>query len=401
MSSTGRQQGDPVLAGRDVGGRELPVGDVREDPLPVHPDVGGRHRRRVRDEHPRLPWTDGSPRGAVDVDDRVSRSDAGRCSTTSELTPLRTFTDVRISRRARAAEEPDLVRPRGQLVGPDDRAHPDPAAHPLAVDGDADRDARRGLDDVQLAGGWCRGRGQADDATRLSAPTPRPTRVDDDVTEPPRLLEGANIITGTVAKPPNTVGKVWGRTSACRFAPPMRGTSRAPPLSTTKEIIMGKISLLAGGAVGYVLGARAGRERFEQIKSQAQTVWEHPKVQEHASKVQGVAKRKASEAQDKVSELEQLTDHEQLTDLLPHLPLRVGEQHRHCGRAGLPRLAAHLTQRPGALPVHVHPVHLVDLLDQRARLTDRLLLDCSRGCPPRTTLRGSAGPSPSPDVQLP
>ena len=64
---------------------------------------------------------------------------------------------------------------------------------------------------------------------------------------------------------------------------------------------MGKISLLAGGAVGYVLGARAGRERFEQIKSQAQTVWEHPKVQEHASKVQGVAKRKASEAQDKVS----------------------------------------------------------------------------------------------------
>ena len=64
---------------------------------------------------------------------------------------------------------------------------------------------------------------------------------------------------------------------------------------------MGKISLLAGGAVGYVLGARAGRERYEQIKSQAQTVWEHPKVQEHASKVQGVAKRKASEAQDKVS----------------------------------------------------------------------------------------------------
>ncbi len=64
---------------------------------------------------------------------------------------------------------------------------------------------------------------------------------------------------------------------------------------------MGKISLLAGGAVGYVLGARAGRERYEQIKSQAQTVWEHPKVQEQASKVQGVAKRKASEAQDKVS----------------------------------------------------------------------------------------------------
>ena len=64
---------------------------------------------------------------------------------------------------------------------------------------------------------------------------------------------------------------------------------------------MGKLTLLAGGAVGYVLGTRAGRERFEQIKSQAQTLWEHPKVQEQATKVQGVAKRKSSEVQDKVS----------------------------------------------------------------------------------------------------
>jgi SLT domain-containing protein len=64
---------------------------------------------------------------------------------------------------------------------------------------------------------------------------------------------------------------------------------------------MGKLTLLAGGAVGYVLGTRAGRERFEQIKSQAQTLWEHPKVQEQASKVQGVAKRKSSDMQDKVS----------------------------------------------------------------------------------------------------
>jgi hypothetical protein len=64
---------------------------------------------------------------------------------------------------------------------------------------------------------------------------------------------------------------------------------------------MGKLTLLAGGAVGYVLGTRAGRERFEQIKSQAQTLWDHPKVQEQASKVQGVAKRKTSEVQDKVT----------------------------------------------------------------------------------------------------
>jgi len=65
---------------------------------------------------------------------------------------------------------------------------------------------------------------------------------------------------------------------------------------------MGKLTLLAGGAVGYVLGTRAGRERFEQIKSQAQTLWDHPKVQEQAGKVQGVAKRKTSEVQDKVQD---------------------------------------------------------------------------------------------------
>lgn len=64
---------------------------------------------------------------------------------------------------------------------------------------------------------------------------------------------------------------------------------------------MGKLTLLAGGAVGYVLGTRAGRERFEQIKSKAQTLWEHPKVQQQAGKVQGVAKRKTAEVQDKVS----------------------------------------------------------------------------------------------------
>jgi hypothetical protein len=57
----------------------------------------------------------------------------------------------------------------------------------------------------------------------------------------------------------------------------------------------GKIALVVGGAVGYVLGTAAGRERYEQIKSQAQTLWNNPKVQETAAQAQDVVREKASD----------------------------------------------------------------------------------------------------------
>lgn len=60
----------------------------------------------------------------------------------------------------------------------------------------------------------------------------------------------------------------------------------------------GKISLLVGGAAGYVLGTRAGRERYEQIKSQAQSFWGNPKVQEKASQAQDFAKDKVGATSD-------------------------------------------------------------------------------------------------------
>ncbi|MGO1538438.1 MAG: YtxH domain-containing protein [Leucobacter sp.] len=41
----------------------------------------------------------------------------------------------------------------------------------------------------------------------------------------------------------------------------------------------GKIAFVLGAAVGYVLGTRAGRERYEQIKRGAQAVWATPTVQ--------------------------------------------------------------------------------------------------------------------------
>jgi len=64
---------------------------------------------------------------------------------------------------------------------------------------------------------------------------------------------------------------------------------------------MSKMSFLAGIGVGYVLGARAGRQRYEQIKTGARGVWNNPKVQETVSHAQEVAAQKAPEVQHKIA----------------------------------------------------------------------------------------------------
>lgn len=47
----------------------------------------------------------------------------------------------------------------------------------------------------------------------------------------------------------------------------------------------GKLGFVLGAAVGYVLGTRAGRARYEQIKRGANAVWETPLVQQGVSSV--------------------------------------------------------------------------------------------------------------------
>jgi tripartite-type tricarboxylate transporter receptor subunit TctC len=59
---------------------------------------------------------------------------------------------------------------------------------------------------------------------------------------------------------------------------------------------MSKILTIAAGAVGYILGARAGRERYEQIRDQAQRVWRDPRVQEKTDQAATVIKDKAAPA---------------------------------------------------------------------------------------------------------
>lgn len=52
----------------------------------------------------------------------------------------------------------------------------------------------------------------------------------------------------------------------------------------------GKAGLVVGLAIGYVLGSRAGRERYEQIKTQWLKVWNLDPVQEQVGKVKDFAK---------------------------------------------------------------------------------------------------------------
>jgi hypothetical protein len=64
----------------------------------------------------------------------------------------------------------------------------------------------------------------------------------------------------------------------------------------------GKILLLTGLAVGYVLGTRAGRERYEEIKSTANKLWNDPRVQKPVHQAQDFAKDKAPEVAEFVSD---------------------------------------------------------------------------------------------------
>jgi hypothetical protein len=55
----------------------------------------------------------------------------------------------------------------------------------------------------------------------------------------------------------------------------------------------GKVGLVIGLAAGYVLGTRAGRERYEQIKEQAAKVWNLPPVQRQVDKAKEFGKSAA------------------------------------------------------------------------------------------------------------
>jgi hypothetical protein len=63
---------------------------------------------------------------------------------------------------------------------------------------------------------------------------------------------------------------------------------------------MKKLTLLAAAAVGYVLGSRAGRERYEQIKAGATKIAQDPRVRAKASEAGQTIKEQAPHVKDKV-----------------------------------------------------------------------------------------------------
>jgi len=64
----------------------------------------------------------------------------------------------------------------------------------------------------------------------------------------------------------------------------------------------GKLIFITGVGVGYVLGTRAGRERFDQMVAQARKFWESPTVQEAAGVVQAQAGRLYEEGKQVVAD---------------------------------------------------------------------------------------------------
>jgi len=66
--------------------------------------------------------------------------------------------------------------------------------------------------------------------------------------------------------------------------------------------MMKKLMFLGAGAIGYVLGAKAGHERYEQIAEQARKLRNNPTVQEKMGQARHVAKDAAGTAVDKAKE---------------------------------------------------------------------------------------------------
>jgi hypothetical protein len=64
----------------------------------------------------------------------------------------------------------------------------------------------------------------------------------------------------------------------------------------------GKLMFIGGLAAGFVIGARAGREKYEELVRTARKVKDSPTVQEAAGVVQEQANRLYSEGKTKVTD---------------------------------------------------------------------------------------------------
>jgi hypothetical protein len=76
-----------------------------------------------------------------------------------------------------------------------------------------------------------------------------------------------------------------------------------PDIDTHQGVVhVKKLLLIGAAAAGYVLGTKAGRERYEQIKRQSSKLWNSEPVQQGVHEAEGVAKHAASAAGSKVAD---------------------------------------------------------------------------------------------------
>lgn len=75
-----------------------------------------------------------------------------------------------------------------------------------------------------------------------------------------------------------------------------------------------KLALLVGGAAGYVLGARDGRQRYEQIKGKAEEIWHDPSVRQKMGQATDQATDLASQMAHKAGQAAGVTNGSDSTD---------------------------------------------------------------------------------------
>jgi hypothetical protein len=68
-------------------------------------------------------------------------------------------------------------------------------------------------------------------------------------------------------------------------------------------VLVKKLLILAAAAGGYVLGTKAGRERYEQIKRHSSKLWNSEPVQYGVHEAEDVAKQAASVAGSRVADV--------------------------------------------------------------------------------------------------
>jgi hypothetical protein len=90
-------------------------------------------------------------------------------------------------------------------------------------------------------------------------------------------------LVGTAAAPLAAAGRTAAR--AARRVPVPTRTSQPRKPRNRRTRMAGNLKLLAGLAAGYVLGARAGRERYERIAEATRRLAERPQVRELTGKV--------------------------------------------------------------------------------------------------------------------